>query len=162
MRKKITSLTDEQTARLAEIRDEWIEIGLATGPADRQATESAVAEAYRVAGLEPPKIFIWVDSPLAGVYAQAMISTLKVQEQVQEQVRAQVWAQVREQVGEQVMDQVVPQVWGQVWDQVWRQVWGQVEDQVMTQVVRQVEDQVWSQVVGQVRDQVLDQVNNDK
>ena len=94
-KKKIMSLTDEQTARLAEIRDEWIEIGLATGPADRQATEAAVAEAYRVAGLEPPKIFIWVDSPLAGVYAQAMISTLKVQERVGAKVGEHVREKVR-------------------------------------------------------------------
>ena len=161
----IDTLTVEQEAMLAQVRDEWLAVGLSTEPADRPAAEEGARQAYRRAGLEPPRVVVWLDSPLAGRIGAAMLSGGK-EGQVGDQVRGQVGDQVWDQVGGQVWDQVRGQVWdqvgdqvrGQVWSQVWDQVGGQVRDQVGDQVWDQVGDQVWDQVWDQVRDQVRDQI----
>ena len=136
----IDTLTVEQEAMLAQVRDEWTAVGLSTEPADRPAAEEGARQAYRRAGLEPPRVVVWLDSPLAGRIGAAMLSGGK-----EGQVRDQVWDQVRDQVRGQVRDQVGDQVWGQVGDQVWGQVWGQVRGQVGGQVRDQVWDAVWGQ-----------------
>ena len=93
----IDTLTVEQEAMLAQVRDEWTAVGLSTEPANRPAAEEGVRQAYRRAGMEPPSVVIWLGSPYAGCVASAMLS--------QDQVGGQVWDQVR----------------GQVWDAVWGQ-----------------------------------------
>jgi hypothetical protein len=162
---KIETLTAEQTAALATVREEWLAHGLATGPADRVEAEAGVADAYRAAGLEPPSIMIWLDSPMAGAIAAGAIAAgilstgrTQVRDQVWNQVLGQVGNQVRDQVGNQVRDQVRDQVGNQVWNQVLGQVRDQVRDQVGNQVRTQVWAQVWDQVWDQVRDQVRTQV----
>ncbi len=166
----IDTLTVEQEAMLAQVRDEWLAVGLSTEPANRPAAEEGVRQAYRRAGMEPPSVVIWLGSPYAGCVASAMLSQdqvwAQVRGQVRDQVRGQVWGQVWDQVWAQVLAQVGDQVWGQVGDQVrgqvrgqvWVQVWGQVGDQVWAQVLAQVGDQVWDQVRDQVGGQVGDAV----
>lgn len=68
----ITKLTPEQESLLPVIRDEWIAHGLSTEPANRKEAELGVCETYAAADLEPPKIFIWCDSPWTGAIAQAV------------------------------------------------------------------------------------------
>ncbi|MEU4244353.1 DUF6745 domain-containing protein [Actinoplanes sp. NPDC026619] len=48
--------------RAAEIRQEWLEIGLSTTPADRPATEEAISSIYARHGRARPA-FVWVSSP---------------------------------------------------------------------------------------------------
>ena len=165
----IDTLTVEQEAMLAQVRDEWLAVGLSTEPANRPAAEEGVRQAYRRAGMEPPSVVIWLGSPYAGCVASAMLSQGQVRDQVWDQVRdqvrgqvgdqvgAQVWAQVRDQVGAQVRDQVRAQVWDQVRGQVWAQVGAQVGAQVRGQVWDQVRDQVRGHVWAQVRDAVWGQ-----
>ena len=105
----IDTLTVEQEAMLAQVRDEWLAVGLSTEPANRPAAEEGVRQAYRRAGMEPPSVVIWLGSPYAGCVASAMLSQGQVGAQVGAQVRDQVWAQVRDQVWAQVRDAV----WGQ-------------------------------------------------
>ena len=106
----IDTLTVEQEAMLAQVRDEWLAVGLSTEPANRPAAEEGVRQAYRRAGMEPPSVVIWLGSPYAGCVASAMLSQDQVWGQVRAQVRDQVWdqvwAQVRAQVGDQVGDQI--------------------------------------------------------
>ena len=109
----IDTLTVEQEAMLAQVRDEWTAVGLSTEPASRPAAEEGVRQAYRRAGLEPPSVVIWLGSPYAGCVASAMLNPDQVGAQVWDQVRAQVWAQVRDQVWAQVRGQVGDAVWGQ-------------------------------------------------
>ena len=142
MTPRITSLTPEQEALLPLVRDEWLAIGLSTGAPDKPRAESGVREAYRAAGLEPPAVMIWLDSPWAGVLGQAIAPEI---------VAA---ALARAKRDGQVYDQVYDQVYGQVYDQVDGQVDGQVRDQVRDQVYDQVRGQVRDQVYGQVDDQV--------
>ena len=144
----IEKLSAEQEVMLAQVRDEWLAVGLSTEPADRPAAEEGVRRAYRRAGLEPPRVVVWLDSPLAGRIGAAMLSGGK-EGQVRGQVRSQVWGQVGGQVGDQVGGQVWDQVRSQVWDQVRSQVWDQVWDQVGDQVRDQVRDQIWDAVWGQ-------------
>ncbi len=117
----IDTLTVEQEAMLAQVRDEWLAVGLSTEPANRPAAEEGVRQAYRRAGMEPPSVVIWLGSPYAGCVASAMLSQDQVWDQVWGQVGDQVWAQVLAQVGDQVWDQVRDQVGGQVGDAVWGQ-----------------------------------------
>ena len=105
----IDTLTVEQEAMLAQVRDEWLAVGLSTEPANRPAAEEGVRQAYRRAGMEPPSVVIWLGSPYAGCVASAMLS----QDQVWGQVWGQVGGQVRGQVWDQVRDQVGDAVWGQ-------------------------------------------------
>ena len=105
---QITELNAGQSARLAEWRDKWLQIGLCTDPADRKAAQAGVAAAYHAANLKAPEMFVWLQSPLEGAVGSWMLSQSdQVGDQVRDQVRAQVLAQVRAQVG--------AQVWAQVW-----------------------------------------------
>jgi hypothetical protein len=155
---KIEKLTGDELALLPIVRDEYLKLGLATGPADRPEAQAAIADAYCAAGLEPPKVWIWLGSPWAGCIGAHFLTKLPIGKQIRDQVRDQ----VGDQVGDQVRDQVRDQVWDQVWDQVGAQVGGQVRDQVGAQVWDQVRDQVWAQVGDQVWDQVRDQVRDQR
>lgn len=73
MTDKIESLTPAQEVRLGEIRDEWLEIGLSTEPANREAAEAGAMLAYKCAGLELPGRVIWEDSPAAAIKRIAKI-----------------------------------------------------------------------------------------
>ena len=132
----INTLTEEQASKLKIYRDRYLSLGLATGKCGRPLCEESVRTAYKCAGLEPPAIVMWLDSPLAGAIGSAMLS------QVGDQVGDQVWAQVG--------DQVWAQVRAQVWAQVGAQVGNQVRAQVRAQVGNQVGAQVWAQVGAQV------------
>ena len=140
---KITKLTPAQVARIPEVRDHWLSVGLSTERADRPRAEAGVRLAYEAAGLAPPKIIIWLDSPMAGAMGAALLTGTKV---AGAQVRAQVGGQVGDQVGAQVGDQVWNQIRAQVENQVGDQVWDQVRAQVWAQVGAQVGAQVWAQV----------------
>jgi len=50
----------------AEIRREWLDVGLTTVPADRPATEAAIAAIYALHGRRRPS-FVWVASPRAAL-----------------------------------------------------------------------------------------------
>lgn len=70
--KKIDKLPPELEARLPEIRDYWIHVGLRTDPADRPAAEDAVRRVYKVANLKPPSKILWFGSPRVGAKAAAL------------------------------------------------------------------------------------------
>ena len=112
---KLTCLTKKQQAQLAVVRDKWLAVGLGT-TTDFEAAKRHIVDAYAVASLKPPSLWITLPSPLHGAIGSATLS--------------KVGAQVRAQVGAQVRDQV----WDQVWDQVGDQVGDQVRDQVRDQV----------------------------
>jgi hypothetical protein len=66
--RRSTALRNDLWQQATEIRREWLSTGLSTGPADRQATEEAIASICH----RRPR-FIWVDSPRAATaYIQEM------------------------------------------------------------------------------------------
>jgi hypothetical protein len=103
--RRLEALTPEQEALLARVRDEWLRIGLATGPADQPAAEEGVRQAYQAAGLPSPARMVWVDSPLAGAIAISMLCALDlsdhvpdlywraVRERLRRDLEASVWVQ---------------------------------------------------------------------
>ena len=112
----LTKLTKKQEAMIPEYRDKWLKIGLSTEPLDFERAKSAATKCYQIAGLEPPKLWIRMRSPIeAAVAATILKNGAQVRDQVGAQVWAQVWAQVRAQVRDQVGDQVGDQVWDQVY-----------------------------------------------
>ena len=48
--------------KAADLRPEWLEVGLATGPADREITEDVLTRLYARHGRARPR-FVWVESP---------------------------------------------------------------------------------------------------
>ena len=62
---KLNSLTAVQLARLPEIRDEWLRIGLSQEPLDVDRAKDAATRAYQAAGLEPPKWWFSAQSPVS-------------------------------------------------------------------------------------------------
>jgi hypothetical protein len=103
--RRLEVLSPEQHALLGRVRQEWLEVGLATGPADRPAAERGVRLAYQAAGLRPPRRVVWLGSPLAGMIAAAMlvVSDLTghapdghwraVRAQLQKQLQGSLWVQ---------------------------------------------------------------------
>jgi hypothetical protein len=73
---RVERLTAEHSALMDEVGRKWIGVGKATRPADRAAAVSGVDDAYRAAGLEPPRTVVWVDSPLAGVLCSYHLSSM--------------------------------------------------------------------------------------
>ena len=107
--KKITSLTDEQKARFGEWSERWIQIGLATEPADFEAATEAALKGYKLANHGRPMVILRMGSPYAatvgGAMACLMLRSL-FESQVESQVGSQVWSQVGSQVESQVGSQV--------------------------------------------------------
>jgi hypothetical protein len=106
IQQRIDALTPTQVARLTEWRDKWLATGLSTAPADRPAAEAAVREAYGAAGLAPPKIVIWLRSPMEGAIGAAMLAGIKIGGD-----------QVGDQVGDQDRAKDRGKVSGKVWDE---------------------------------------------
>jgi len=57
-----------------------MKVGLATELANRPMAEQGVIEAYKVAGLEPPRHFFWLGSPLAGALLDTAMAKLSATE----------------------------------------------------------------------------------
>lgn len=64
MVEKISSLTDEQTARFPEFVEKWTNIGLATARSDRAKAEEVADKMYIASGNPLPKKKIWCNSPV--------------------------------------------------------------------------------------------------
>jgi len=164
----IEELTPEDAALIPIVREEWRKISLATGPADREVAQAAIADAYRQAGLAPPERWIWFGSPWAGCIGAWMLmqspitknsvwyevrhkvsdqALIQVQAQVAEQVQTQVWMHVSGQVGLQVAHQVEDQVREEIGAQLWTQVWHQIQAEVWALIPDQLRhEHVWADV----------------
>ena len=68
MKKRIEKLSDAQVARLPEVRDKWIQIGLRTGPGDLKRAWEGIKRAYVIAGREAPVLWVWLESPYRCVF----------------------------------------------------------------------------------------------
>ena len=151
-------LTDAQLSHVTAIRDHWMQVGLSTERCDRPKAERLVKSAYRAAGLDEPPIVVWMDSPLGGVLASAMIRNVSE--------KGQLWDQLRGQLGGQLADQLADQLGGQLWDQLggqlggqlWDQIRDQLGDQLGGQLGGQLADQLGGQLADQLRGQLWDQV----
>jgi hypothetical protein len=67
-------LTHAQEAMAAAIEDQWLAAAVETDPAVREAAESGLRDAYRLAGAAQPERVYWFGSPRAGAAAVALLS----------------------------------------------------------------------------------------
>jgi len=65
-RRRVAAALLDHWHRAAEVRREWLAVGLATAPADRDSAEQILTRLYRRHGRGRPR-FAWVDSPHAGL-----------------------------------------------------------------------------------------------
>ena len=95
IRKKLKSLTGEQLALLAVVREEWLRVGLATRT-EWPAVRRIVPELYSALGFQPPDSVITFDSPHEGLLAAAsttagvMFKPHHLRDAVRRRVRQQV------------------------------------------------------------------------
>lgn len=66
MTKKITKLTEEQRKQIPVYRDMWLDIGTCCDPIDFEAAKVALAKAYQIRDLEPPKQIYYAKGPKHG------------------------------------------------------------------------------------------------
>ena len=64
MPKRITKLTEDQKSRFNQYVQRYTKIGLCTDEADWEKFEDGVRRCYKFANLEPPKVFVRVESPI--------------------------------------------------------------------------------------------------
>ncbi|MFI0821066.1 DUF6924 domain-containing protein [Streptomyces sp. NPDC021098] len=162
---KINKLTDAQIHALDKVKDDWLAHGLATAPADRTEAEAGVVDAYRAAGLQPPMLIIWLDSPLAGAVGAWMLAGAEgPRPQVEARVRARIEAQVRAQIRDRSAAGTGDRLWTRIRNQVGEQVRVLLREGFEGRVAGAFdENQVWDRVHGEgfwerVRDQVRAQV----
>ena len=150
--------TDHDRERLAAILADWLSQGLSTAPADRKKTESAVLSAYEAIGHgDGSHVFIWVDSPMAGVIASTFIGSamdeplkptlvhqladatsanVAAAQQIRRNIDKQVWYVAREAVHKQVTAELQTRHTDAKWQRkkedignyTWDQVWQTVGD----------------------------------
>jgi len=154
----IASLTEEQLARMPEIREKWRGYGLSCEPADRKRAELGIVEAYRVAGLSAPKI-IWCASPMAGliVRAEALAVTKGKGTKALNEITGK---SVKNRVLNRIKVGVRLQIWGEVRSRVWVSVTDNVGEGIEpslepTPLSRSKRD-VWSSVGERILDRIED------
>jgi len=127
---KINELTKDQVARLPEIRDEWIKIGLSCEPLDFEQAKLGVKWAYEAADLTPPTWHFVADSPLSGAMMSVLlhdfngkISKYNGTDQAWKKVVDQLIYQGIQVDDSQIIDDT-DKLWDQVRDKIGNQVWG--------------------------------------
>jgi hypothetical protein len=120
------TLTPEHLAVIHAERDRWLQIGLSTTRVDRPAAEAAVRRAYTAAGLQPPDIVVWMDSPLGGCLATATIR------------------QLHDQPGRPLSDRLRRQLEDQLGHDLLQRR-GQLRDELSNRLVGQLREQRWNQ-----------------
>lgn len=146
---KYTEFTAEQERALVEFRDQWTQIGLATGASNLEAMTPVITSWYQRLGHAAP-IFIRAQSPLQ---AQYMINVF-------DQLRDQLYARMRDQLHDQMYDQMYARMYARMRDQMSDQLRDQLRAQLYDQLRAQMYDQLHDQMSNQVRNQMSAQMSN--
>lgn len=81
-------LTQEQWDLVIRYRDEWIEIGLSTAPADKATAERAITEMYSLLDRpRPAPQFLWVESPNEAHLLMSLLYETELVNQISAAVR---------------------------------------------------------------------------
>ena len=169
--KTITTLTDEQIARMPEWVDKWTANGWSTEPADWDAAERGIREIYRLLDI-PLRVVSRSPSPLvtclAGLISSEILRASNVGLNVRSNVRSNVWNDVGISVGinvennvrDNVRHSVGINVWNNVGINVMNNVWDNVGSNVENNVWDNVESSVWNNVGVNVGINVENNVEN--
>lgn len=70
------ALSDTTRQSLSKHFEVWTRIGLCTARSNRDETERAILDCYRIVNLPAPSRFVWLESPMAGAIAAAQASSV--------------------------------------------------------------------------------------
>jgi hypothetical protein len=154
------TLTVEQIAHIREVADQWTQAGLSTQRCDRPRAEDTVRSAYRSAGLNEPRLIVWMDSPVGGMFAAAVIKGTATAMPLANHV----WSLI----GEQPWDQVVAQLgikpaqhlWTQITDQLNDRLGDQLKNRLSDPLERQLDDQLGRPLAEELRNRLWNQLND--
>jgi hypothetical protein len=137
---------------LAAVRDDWMRAGLSTEPADRKKTEYAVLAAYESIGHgDGSHLFIWVDSPMAGVIASTFVGFA-----LDEPLRPKLMKQVTDAIS--VNNAAAQTVRRRVDEQIWHRARAAVHKQVAAELETRHTDAAWQRKRDDIGNYAWDQV----
>lgn len=155
--------TDDEKELLASISEDWLREGLSTEPADREKTQWAAWSAFRAIGHgRGSHLYIWVDSPMAGVIASTFVGfalneslkpkltkqlkdatapNIPAVREIRKAVDKTVWHKVRNAVHKQVAAELETREANAQWQRMktdignytWDQVWQTIGDPIYSQ-----------------------------
>jgi hypothetical protein len=159
-------LTPEHLAIVHAERDLWMHAASSTTPADRPAAAAAVRRAYTAAGLPPPAVVVWMDSPLAGCFATATLHQLAdlpddthavdVVGQLQRQLGGRLEGLDAQPLRAQLEDQLRNQLATRPGDRFADPLGNRLRDPPGTQLEEQVREQLGTQLLDDLGDQLPD------
>ncbi len=133
----ITELTKEQEDKMPEYVYKWIEIALSTDDCDREKAEHWCKEAYKAAGLKPPKRIYWTNNP---------IECAELADSLDDRGR---WVAtlISYKIGCDVMMKIRDHFTDRAWDQAWYELKCRIDDKISPFVGYEL---VWDQLRGMV------------
>jgi hypothetical protein len=146
------TLTVEQLAHIREVADRWLNAGLSTQRCDRPQAEASVRSAYHTAGLDEPQLIVWMDSPVGGMFAAAVIKSAATAMPLANHV----WSLI----GEQPWDRMVDQLGIQQAQHLWTQISDQLADRLGDQLKNRLADPLERQLNNGYGDRLGDQLND--
>jgi len=115
MPRKLTTLTEDQKSRFGQYVQRYTKIGLCCDEADWKTFEDGVRKCYAFANLEPPKVFVRVESPIVLCFAASIaafvIADLKAPSNKKKAVHSAVDSAVGSAVGSNWSNYIGGQFW---------------------------------------------------
>ena len=154
------TLTVEQIARIRETADRWVQAGLSTQRCDRPRAEASVRAAYRSAGLDEPTHIVWMDSPVGGMFAAAVIKSAAAATPLANHV----WSLIGEQPWDVIRDllggQLAQHLWTEIADQLADPLGSQLRDRLWDPLERRLNDQLSGPLADDLRNRWWSQLKN--
>ena len=147
-------LTPKQESLLTRWREDYLAHGLSTEPTERWTAETACTLAYRMAGMDGPETFVWLDNPYAGCLGAAFLDMVGASHPLR--VGAPAWDRVCDGIRKRVGDEVWEADDLTAWEEIGEGFWDPVEDQV-SPVFDQVRNRVRDQAADEFGDQAADE-----
>jgi hypothetical protein len=154
------TLTAEQIGRVRDVADRWVQAGLSTRRCDRPRAEALVRSAYRSAGLDEPQHIVWMDSPVGGLFAAAVIKGMAkatpLENHVWSLIGEQPWDVIRDQLG----GQLAQHIWTETADQLADPLGAQLRDRLWDPLERRLDDQLGRPLAGELETRLRSQLKN--
>lgn len=124
----VGKLSSSQRRGLDTTLTHWRKVGTSTVPADRKIAQEGVIEAYKAVNLDPPKLFLWLESPRAGATCVRLLkSELDWPAQLAPHQRA-VW--------DSVWQQAMPFIKNLVGEEKWNRVKSEIKQEAQKKVLQ--------------------------
>lgn len=137
----VERLSPDDLTVLENVRDEWLKSGLSTAPTDRAKAQAAAAAAYTAAGLKPPRIFIWLQSPWAGNTVMRLLKSDLDSPWELGTTQLDVWDAVWKQLLPQMEQQVGATLWQETRKRVRQEATQRVVDRHGVEIEKQIKEQ---------------------